>query len=181
MSAPLNDALAARLRRVKLFLCDVDGVLTDASVFISEHTETKRFNINDGLGLKMLQKHGIQVGWISNRPSTATTKRATELKVDFLIQKSAGNKVEAAQELLQQTGLTWDEVSYAGDDVVDLALMKKTGVAFGLANGIPETKAVAHYVTEAKGGDGAIREMVHLILQAQGLWEKILQENTFHG
>jgi 3-deoxy-D-manno-octulosonate 8-phosphate phosphatase (KDO 8-P phosphatase) len=173
--ATRRPALSARLAGIKLFLCDVDGILTDASIFVGGGIELKRFNIQDGLGLRLLQHTGIKVGWISNRLSAATTQRAAELKIDFLSQ-SNGNKVFAAEEILAQTGVEWGEVCYAGDDVVDLSLLKRVGVAIAVPNGGRETKNVAHYVTSARGGDGAVREIVELILKAQNKWDRVVQE-----
>lgn len=163
------------MRRVKLFLCDVDGVLTDASVFIGEGMEIKRFHIQDGLGLRLLQKSGIRVGWVSNRPSTATTERANELKVDFLYQDKAG-KVAAVESILREAGVEWDEVCYVGDDIVDLGVLRRVGLAVSVANGIEEAKRQAHYVTKAKGGHGAVREIVTLLLRAQGKWDDLVKQ-----
>jgi len=167
--------LEARLRRVKLLLTDVDGVMTDGSVFITPEAEIKQFGIQDGLGLMLLRKCGVKVGWISARPSVITTKRAKELGIDFLSQKQE-RKVEAAETILAQAGLDWDDVCFMGDDVVDLCLLKRAGVAVAVANGIDEVKAMAHYTTAARGGHGAVREVVVMILKAQGLWSKIVGE-----
>lgn len=170
--------LTSRLRRIRLFLCDVDGVLTDGTVWIGAGGELKRFSIQDGLGLRLLQKHGLRVGWISNRPSEATTLRAKELKVDFLIQQTGKpTKIAAAEEVLVKTGLTWKDVCYLGDDVVDLAVLDRAGVAVAVANGIAEVKAAAHYVTRASGGQGAVREVAERILKAQGKWKHVLKEH----
>ncbi|HEX4644266.1 MAG TPA: phenylphosphate carboxylase subunit delta, partial [Verrucomicrobiae bacterium] len=109
MRAKAAPSLNARLAKVKLFLCDVDGVLTDASVFIGQAQEIKRFHIRDGLGLVLLRREGIKVGWISNRPSSATTLRAVELKIDFL-EQAKGDKVKAAENILAKTGFGWEEV-----------------------------------------------------------------------
>src|ERR1700758_2682276 len=99
-------ALLKKLKAVKLFLCDVDGVLTDGTVYMGGGVETKRFNIRDGLGLKFLQKYGIKVGWVSRRPSSATQQRAEDLKIDFLAQKDGG-KIEAVEGILRQTAMNW--------------------------------------------------------------------------
>src|SRR5687767_6147144 len=117
-----------RFKRVKLFLCDVDGILTDGGIYMGLENEFKRFNIQDGLGLRLLQAVGIKVGWISNRSSYATTNRANDLKVDFLHQ-SEGNKVAAVEEILSKTGLGWADISYMGDDVVDLGVLHRAGLA----------------------------------------------------
>jgi 3-deoxy-D-manno-octulosonate 8-phosphate phosphatase (KDO 8-P phosphatase) len=168
-------ALSAKLARVKLFLCDVDGVLTTGTVVMGQGGEYKEFHIQDGLGLRLLQREGIKVGWISNRPSSATQQRAADLKVDFLHQ-DMGSKVAAVEAILAQTGLHWEEVCFMGDDVVDLGVLQRAGLAVAVANGIVEAKAAAHYVTEAEGGRGAVREVVRMILQAQGKWERMVQE-----
>src|SRR4051812_26524701 len=102
-------SLNARLARIKLLLCDVDGVLTDASIFIGGEQEIKRFNILDGLGIVLLRRAGIKVGWVSSRPSSATKLRADELKIDFLLQQKE-SKVAVIESLLAQTGFTWAEV-----------------------------------------------------------------------
>jgi 3-deoxy-D-manno-octulosonate 8-phosphate phosphatase (KDO 8-P phosphatase) len=167
--------LDAAFKRVRLLLCDVDGVLTDASVFIGGAQELKQFNIQDGLGLVNLRRQGLKVGWISSRPSPATTRRARELKIDFLRQEK-GSKVCAVESLLAQTGIRWDEVCYMGDDIVDLGVLKRAGVAVAVANGVAEARAAADYVTRASGGHGAVREVVELILKAQNKWARIVAE-----
>jgi len=172
---PISRPLAARLARVKILLCDVDGVLTNATVFIGDGREFKEFHIQDGLGLRLLQREGIKVGWISNRPSTATRQRAEELKIDFLHQDK-GSKVEAAETILTQAGLSWVNVCYVGDDVVDLGALKRAGVAVAVVNAIDEAKALADYVTDAEGGHGAVREVVGLILKAQNRWQRLVRE-----
>lgn len=173
MATSNSIALTARLKRVKLFLCDVDGVLTDASVFIGGEREVKRFDIQDGLGLVLLRRAGLKVGWISSRPSPATETRAIELKVDFLVQ-SKESKVTAVENLLAQTGFEWKQVCYVGDDVVDLGVLKRAGVAVAVANAVNEAKTLAHVITRKSGGHGAVREVVEMILKAQKLWKPLL-------
>lgn len=160
-----------------MFLCDVDGVLTDASVFIGGGKELKRFNIQDGLGLVALRRAGLKVGWVSSRPSAATARRARELKIDFLCQQKR-SKVCAVESLLAQTGCRWDEICYVGDDIVDLGVMKRAGVAIAVANSVPEARAAADYITRACGGHGAVREVVELVLKAQNKWERIVAEQA---
>ena len=175
MARPIPKALAAKMTRVKLFLCDVDGVLTNATVFIGDGREFKEFHVRDGLGLRLLQRGGIKVGWISNRPSTATQQRADELKVDFLYQ-AKGSKVDAVEAILKRAGLDWDDVCYMGDDVVDLGALKRAGLAIGVPSAIDEVKDLADYVTIAEGGQGAVREVVGLILKAQNKWQRLVLE-----
>jgi 3-deoxy-D-manno-octulosonate 8-phosphate phosphatase (KDO 8-P phosphatase) len=167
--------LRSRLLRVQLFLCDVDGVLTDGSVWQGNGVETKRFNIRDGLGLKFLQHSGIKVGWISRRPSSATKQRAEDLKIDFLVQSDRG-KVSAVESILGETRLNWEDICYVGDDVVDLRVLERAGLSVAVADGVAEVRAAAHYVTRAPGGRGAIRETVELILKAQKKWQQIVSE-----
>lgn len=170
----LSHHIMERLRKVKLFLCDVDGILTDATVYMDGDVETKRFYIPDGLGLRLLQREGIKVGWISNRPSLATTMRANDLKIDYLHQAD-GNKVQAIEKILAETKMTWEDAVYMGDDIVDLGALKRAGLAVTVPHAIPEAQDLAHYVTELPGGDGAVREVVEMILKAQGKWEGLVK------
>jgi len=164
---------SARLRRIRLFLCDVDGVLTDTRVSMGGAAETKVFHIRDGLGLRLLQGEGIRVGWVSARPSDATRLRAEDLKVDFLHQ-SQGSKVQAIEGILQQTGIDWTETVFIGDDLVDLGALRRAGFAAVPADAVAEAKALAHYVCEHPGGQGAVREVVELVLKAQGRWDALI-------
>lgn len=168
-------SLTARLRRVRLLLCDVDGVMTDGSVFMGPGGEFKQYNVPDGLGLMLLRRSGIQVGWISARPSPATEIRARDLQIDFLMQPTDG-KVPEAEKLLRKLNLDWERIGYVGDDVLDLGMLRRAGVAFVPANGVAEAKALAHRVTAAAGGHGAVREVSELILKAQGKWNTIIAD-----
>jgi len=175
MAARIGKSLTKQLAQVRLFLCDVDGVLTDATVSIGEAGESKRFHIRDGLGLRLLQQNGIKVGWVSHRPSPATTRRGKELKVDFLHQKSVP-KVGAIEAILKKSGESWSEVCYMGDDLFDLGALKRAGVAVTVADGLKEARELADYVTECRGGEGAVREIAELILKAQGKWDAVIRE-----
>jgi 3-deoxy-D-manno-octulosonate 8-phosphate phosphatase (KDO 8-P phosphatase) len=175
MAAKTSPTLLRKLKTVKLFLTDVDGVLTDGTVYMGGGVETKRFNIRDGLGLKFLQRHGIKVGWISRRPSSATQQRADDLQIDFVVQHNGG-KIEGVEAILRQTGLNWADVCYVGDDVVDVGVMARVGLAVAVGDGVAEAKAAADYVTKAGGGHGAIREIVEMILKAQNKWKLVVSE-----
>ena len=168
-------ALNKKLKGIRLFLCDVDGVLTDGAVYMGGGVEMKRFNIRDGLGLKFLQRHGIKVGWVSRRPSTATQQRADDLQIDFLVQHNGG-KIEGVEGILRQTGMNWADICYVGDDVVDIAVLERVGLGVAVGDGVPEAKAAADYVTKAPGGNGAIREIVEMILKAQQKWKQVVSE-----
>jgi len=179
MSQQISQSLTSRLKRIKLFLCDVDGVLTDGSIFIGSPREFKQFNIQDGLGLVLLRRAGLKIGWVSARPSAATKLRARELKIHFLVQqKDRWSKVAAVEKLLAKTGTGWNEVCFVGDDIVDLGPLQRAGVAVAVANGVSEAKAAAHLVTRAAGGEGAVREVVELILKAQGKWDAFVAHYT---
>lgn len=158
-----------------MFLCDVDGVLTDGSIFIGGDKEFKRFNIRDGLGLVLARRAGLKIGWVSARPSEATKMRAEELKIHFLIQQ--GDKLSksgAIEELLAKENLSWDDVCFVGDDVVDLGPLAKAGIGVAVADGVAEVKAAADFVTKANGGRGAVREVIEMILQAQDKWQPVI-------
>jgi 3-deoxy-D-manno-octulosonate 8-phosphate phosphatase (KDO 8-P phosphatase) len=170
----LDPTLRARLRKVVYFLCDVDGVLTDGSVLIGPAGEYKRFDIQDGLGLVQLRKNGIKVGWISSRTSPATTSRAGELKIDFLSQ-TPQKKLTVIESYLRLEDASWEQVCYTGDDLVDLGPLRRAGVGVAVANAVAEVKKAAHYVTTARGGSGAVREVAELVLKAQGRWGEVLQ------
>jgi len=174
MPRKVSKGLLSRLARVRLFLSDVDGILTDATVFMGGDHEVKRFCVTDGLGLKLLRESGIKVGWISGRPSSATELRARELEIDFLHQ-SRNSKVEAAEEFMAKTGCNWSQVCYMGDDIVDLGMLKRVGLAVVVPDAIAEAKALAHYETKAAGGRGAVREVAELILKAQGKWAGVIK------
>jgi len=185
MPAKISSRLRSRLKRIKLFLCDVDGVLTDGSVFIGGARppsrgygaagEFKRFNIRDGLGMVLMRRAGLKIGWASARPSPATKMRAKELKIDFLIQQNDRlSKTGAIEKLLAQEKLDWNGVCFVGDDVVDLGPLARAGLGVAVADARPEAKAAAAFVARAAGGRGAVREVIELILQAQGKWEPII-------
>ena len=169
-----HPSLTARLRRVKLFLTDVDGVMTDGTVIMGPGVEMKRYDIQDGLGIVMLRNNGIKTGWVSARPSVATEARAADLKIDFLAQPKHG-KIEAVEQIIAQCGLSWADVCFVGDDVVDIGVFRRAGLAVAVANARPEAKAAAHFVTRARGGYGAVREIIEKILKAQGKWRATVE------
>jgi 3-deoxy-D-manno-octulosonate 8-phosphate phosphatase (KDO 8-P phosphatase) len=175
MPAKISAAIRQRAARIKLFLCDVDGVLTDGSIFIGGEREFKRFNIRDGLGLVLARRAGLKIGWVSARPSAATELRAKELKIDFLVQQNdRTSKTAAIEKLLAQEKLSWNGVCFVGDDIVDLGPLKRAGFSVAVADGVAEAKAAADFVTKANGGRGAIREVIEMILKAQGKWDSFV-------
>jgi 3-deoxy-D-manno-octulosonate 8-phosphate phosphatase (KDO 8-P phosphatase) len=175
MPAKISAAIRQRAARIKLFLCDVDGVLTDGSVFIGGEKEFKRFNIRDGLGIVLARRAGLKIGWVSARPSPATKLRADELKIHFLVQQTdRTSKTAAIEQLLAREKLSWNEVCFVGDDIVDLGPLQRAGFSVCVADGVAEAKAAAHFVTKNAGGRGAIREVIEMILKAQGKWDSFV-------
>lgn len=170
---------AARAARIRILALDVDGVLTDNGIWIGpvagERVELKRFDIQDGLGLRLLRTAGIPVLWLSGRNSEATTLRAEELQVDELLQVAGPEKFDALAKALSRRGLAWEEVAYAGDDLADLQVMRRVGLPIAVANAVPEVRAVAAAITNATGGHGAVREIVDALLQARGVWADMLE------
>lgn len=162
-------------RRVRLLALDVDGVLTDNGIWIApvngERVEFKRFDIQDGLGLVILRYAGIDIAWVSGRRSHATEQRAEELRITTLIQEDKARKLPAVERLLTEKGIGWEELAYVGDDLPDLPILRRAGCPITVANGCPEAKQLARWVTTASGGQGAVREVVEGILRARGEWD----------
>jgi 3-deoxy-D-manno-octulosonate 8-phosphate phosphatase (KDO 8-P phosphatase) len=167
--------LQHRAARVKLLLMDCDGVLTDGRIWILENGEDqKAFHTRDGLGIELLHRAGLMSGIISGRISSALERRAQSLGVSFLWQ-GREDKRQAFADTLAQAGVTRDEVAFVGDDLTDLPLMVQCALAVAVADAAAEVKARAHYVTAANGGNGAVREVVELILKAQGRWDDVVK------
>jgi len=172
----------ARARKIKLFLMDVDGTLTDGGVCLISAlhadasgaavvSEMKIFSAQDGQGLSLAHTMGIQTGFITGRSSPAVARRAEEMKVTFVYLGQA-KKTQAFEECLQKAGVTQEEVAYMGDDLPDIPLALRAGLAVCVADGVPELKAACHFTTQRGGGRGAAREVIELILKAQGRWEE---------
>ena len=169
-----DSEVQARAARIKLFLMDCDGVLTDGRIWILENDDDqKMFHTRDGLGLELLHRAGLQSGIISGRVSNAVTRRADHLGMKFLRQ-GCEDKEQAFAEIVAEAGLTNEEVAFAGDDLNDLPLIMQSGLGIAVADAASETREHAHYVTAARGGHGAVREAIELILKVQGRWEELL-------
>jgi 3-deoxy-D-manno-octulosonate 8-phosphate phosphatase (KDO 8-P phosphatase) len=167
--------LQQRAGRIKLLLMDCDGVLTDGRIWILENGEDqKAFHTRDGLGVDLLHRAGLMSGIISGRKSSALERRAQSLGVSFLWQ-GRDDKRQAFADTLAQAQVTSDEVAFIGDDLTDLPLMIQSGLSVAVADAAAEVKARAHYVTKANGGYGAVREVVELILKAQGRWDELVK------
>ncbi len=162
--------------RIKLLLMDCDGVLTDGRIWILEDGEDqKAFHTRDGLGLDIWHRSGLKSGIISGRRSSAVARRARALGMSF-IHLGLHNKVKAFEESLSDAGVAADQVAYIGDDLNDVPLMSRSGLAVAVGDGSDEAIAQAHYVTKTRGGSGAVREVIELILKAQGRWSELIAE-----
>lgn len=164
-----------KAKKIKLLLLDVDGVLTDGGIFLNNRgAEIKRFDVRDGHGIRLLMRAGIHVGLITGRSSKAVSYRARELGIRIVYQR-AFNKIQVYQQIKKKTGLTDQEIAYAGDDMVDLPILRKAGLAMTVRDGWTAMTEVVDYVTVSQGGRGAVREIVELLLRAQGKWGKMTQ------
>jgi 3-deoxy-D-manno-octulosonate 8-phosphate phosphatase (KDO 8-P phosphatase) len=168
--------LEARLRAVRLLIVDVDGVLTDGGILVDDRgVETKRFHVHDGSAVWLLRRCGIETAIISGRSVACVAHRARDLEIEECIQ-GAADKVAAFEALRARRGLAAEACAYMGDDVLDVPLMRRVGLGAAPANARPEAKRAARVVTEARGGEGALRELAERILRAQGRWERLLRE-----
>ena len=160
--------------RIKLLLLDVDGVLTDGKVLIhSDGSESKQFDIRDGTGLVWAQRVGLGVGILSARTSAATTHRAAQLGIP-LVRQGDASKLQGYDEIRRQQGLGDSDIAYLGDDLLDLPLVERVGFSACPADAVREVRARVDYVCRARGGQGAAREVVEVILKAQGRWTALV-------
>jgi len=178
--AKVSPRVAARAKKIRVLLMDVDGTLTDGRVWLLSRrdgtaSEIKGFNAHDGAGLKIARVGGLRTGLITGRESTAVSQRARECEIEFVYQGRA-TKLGALEEILRTTGAANSEVAYVGDDLPDIPILRLAGLAVAVANAVIEVKQAAHYVTSRSGGEGALREVVELILKAQGKWEEASRE-----
>lgn len=169
------DDLERRASRIKLILMDCDGVLTDGRLWLTEDgNEQKSFNTHDGLGLTLLHRAGLRSGIISGRNSSAVSRRAEQLGIEF-VRQGDPEKNAAFEEILGQAEVDESEVAFIGDDLTDIPLMQRVELAVAVADAVAETRSVAHYVTRAAGGRGAVREVIELVLKSQGRWNDLLE------
>ena len=160
--------------RVRLILFDVDGVLTDGKVLLhADGTESKVFDIKDGTGIVWAQRLGVTVGFLSARSSAATTQRAAQLGVTLLHQGVA-SKLDTYDQIADSLMLEDDEIAFMGDDILDLPVLSRVGLAAAPADAAEDVRTRVHWVARARGGAGAARELIELILRSQGLWDSVL-------
>ncbi len=174
--APERALAIAKAKDIRLLLLDVDGVLTNGSLlYTGDSQESKAFNTQDGFGLRLLREGGIDVGIITARSSEVVAKRANELKMRYIYQ-GLPKKIEAFQDILKISGLRPFEIAYMGDDWLDLPLLQQVGLAIAPFNAVREVQEAVHFITERKGGEGAVRDACDLILEAQNLAVELLQK-----
>ncbi len=176
----MDPQLQQRAAKIRLLLMDVDGVLTNGLLFNvpsqeGQMIETKGFNAQDGIALQWLRWNGIQTGVISGRESHALVVRAKQVGMTYVYQGHI-EKVPILEEIIQKSGFAPADIAYAGDDLTDVPIFRRAGLAFAPANARPEVKRCAHHVTAAAGGDGAVREIAEILLQAQGHWDGLLKK-----
>jgi len=161
---------------IRLIVSDVDGVWTDGKIiYVGEQREIKEFNVRDGLGAKLAQRAGVAIALLTSRSSPALARRAHELGITELHQ-GAANKLDACIDLLARLNLQFDQILYAGDDLPDLAPMLRAGISAAPADAAAEVRAAATWKLDARGGDGAFRELVERLLRERGEWAAMVKE-----
>ena len=164
-----------RCQSIELLLADVDGVLTDGRVVVNNQgIETKQFHIRDGMGIRLWQKAGYRFGVVSLRSSQIVKMRAAELEIS-IVRQGAADKLATTLEILAEHGLSPQQCCYVGDDLPDLRVVRAVGLGVAVADACPELREAAAYVTQLAGGNGAVREVVELILKAQRRWDDVIQ------
>jgi 3-deoxy-D-manno-octulosonate 8-phosphate phosphatase (KDO 8-P phosphatase) len=169
----ISPAVRKKARLIKLLLLDVDGILTDGRIIIDDRgVETKQFDVRDGQGIVSLMSAGIQVGLITSRRSKAVSYRANELGLRMVLQ-GVRSKGEAYGDVQRKTGLAATQIAYMGDDIGDLEVLPRVGLALTVSDGWHELSKVVDYITESPGGRGAVREVAELLLRAQNKWRHL--------
>ena len=176
----MNQDVRERAGKIKLLLMDVDGVLTDGKLYFvpgpdGGMVEFKAFDSQDGIGLQWCQWKGIRTGVISGRNSPSTVERAKQAKMNYVYQGHI-EKIPIIEEIMADAKISSDEVAYIGDDLTDVVVFHRVGLAIAVANARPEVKKEAHWVTANVGGSGAVRDAVEMIFEARGFWDEILNK-----
>ncbi len=170
----MDTAFKEKAQRIEMLLLDVDGVLTDGTFERHGDEEVKRFHSRDGIGLALARRVGLKLGIISGRHSLAVSERARELGMEF-VRLGVNDKLPALREALEQESLTVEQVAYMGDDLPDLPVLIRVGLSAAVADAHREVRSRVHYVTRARGGFGAVRELIDEILSAKGLLAELVQ------
>jgi 3-deoxy-D-manno-octulosonate 8-phosphate phosphatase (KDO 8-P phosphatase) len=173
-------ALKKRAAQITVLVMDVDGTMTDGGVSLLSQTdeialEIKTFDAHDGQGLTLAHTAGLRTGCITGRQSSALLRRAHEMHMEFIYMKQP-LKVPAYEEIVRKAGVPESAVAYIGDDLPDIPVMRRAGLAVAVGDAVPEVKKAAHYTTKALAGHGAIREAIELILKSKGIWEAMIDK-----
>jgi len=176
----ISPSLKKRAAQIKLILMDVDGTMTDGGVTLLSQAdgtalEIKTFDAHDGQGLTLARTAGLLTGCITGRESAALMRRANEMKMEFIYMKQAV-KMPAYEEILGKAGVADSAVAYIGDDLPDIPLLRRAGLAVAVGDAVPEVKDAAHYTTKALAGHGAVREAIELVLRSKGIWEALIDK-----
>jgi len=179
-TSKISSALKKRASQIKVLLMDVDGTMTDGGVILLSQPdgsalEIKRFDAHDGQGLTLAHTAGLKTGCITGRESPALLRRAQEMKMDYIYMKIP-LKMPAYEEILTKAGVKDAEVAFVGDDLPDIPILKRVGLAVAVGDAVPEVKKVAHYTTKAHAGRGAVREAIELILKCKGIWDELIDK-----
>ena len=175
-SSEYDTELLERAKRVRMLALDVDGVLTDGRLYFdNDGNELKSFSTRDGLGMRLIQKYGVELALITGRTSGIVEARARQLGIRHVYQ-GRNDKLNALRELVEATGIEPAEICFAGDDLLDLPVLQKVGLSVTVADAEAPVKSRVDWITEADGGRGAVREICNLIIRAKGLEDRILQE-----
>lgn len=176
----ISPGLKTRASRIRVLLMDVDGTMTDGSVTLLSQNdgtalEIKTFDAHDGQGLTLAQTAGLRTGCITGRESAALLRRAREMRMEFIYMKQP-IKMPAYEDILQKAGVADRDVAFIGDDLPDIPLLRRAGLAVAVGDAVREVKEVAHYTTRSLAGRGAVREAVELILRSKGIWEEMIDK-----
>jgi len=179
-SLTISAALRKRAAQIQLLLMDVDGTMTDGGVTLLSQPdgsalEIKTFDAHDGQGLTLAHTAGVRTGCITGRESAALLRRANEMKMEFIYMKQP-LKIPAYEEILRKAGVNDEQVAYVGDDLPDLPIIRRVGLAIAVGDAVPEVKKAAHFTTPSVAGRGAIRDAVELILKSKGIWEAMIEK-----
>lgn len=170
-------------KRIRLVAFDVDGVMTDAGVYMgmagTERVEMKKFSTQDSIGIKLLMATGIEVALVSGRVSEATSVRASELGIDEVVQVPDARKIPPFKAMLERLGLKFDEVAFVGDDLPDIPVMRLVALPVAVGNAVDEVRKSAIFMTQRCGGDGAVREFAEALLRARGEWDDAVNRYVF--
>jgi len=179
-SKPETEEVVRRAQRIKLLLMDCDGTLTDGRIWLTaDGDEQKAFHARDGQGISVWHRAGFKSGIISGRASSGMKRRAHELKVTY-VHQYAKNKIVALEEIIADAHVSVDECCFIGDDLGDIGVMRRVGLAVAVADAAQDTKDAAHYITKLEGGAGGVREVIELILKAQNRWDELVGQVTSH-